>query len=47
MAGIFKQISATPRDLIRINQLKTYLTELDRRRGTSWPEMFPWLNQEF
>lgn len=47
MAGIFKQISSTPRDLTRINQLKTYLTELDRRRGTSWPQVFPWLNQEF
>ena len=47
MAGIFKQISATPRDLTRINQLKDYLTELDCRRGTNWPQMFPWLDQEF
>jgi hypothetical protein len=47
MAGIFKQISATPRDLTRINQLKEYLSKLDLRRGTSWPQMFPWLDQEF
>lgn len=47
MAGILKQISATPRDLTRINQLKDYLSKLDLRRGTNWPQMFPWLDQEF
>jgi hypothetical protein len=43
MEGIFKQIQAGPRDTSRIVDLKTYLTEIDRRRGTSWPTLFPWL----
>ena len=47
MAGIIKQIQAAPRNRERINDLKIYLTELDRRRGTSWPTLFPWLDQEF
>jgi organic radical activating enzyme len=47
MAGIFKQVENHPRDLGRINDLKVYLTELDRRRGTNWKELFPWLDQEF
>ena len=43
MAGIIQQITSAPRDTDRIADLKVYLTELDRRRGTNWPELFPWL----
>ena len=43
MAGIMRQIQAGPRDQSRIDDLKIYLTEIDRRRGTNWHELFPWL----
>ena len=43
MRGIFQQINAAPRNEVRIRGLKTYLTEIDRRRGTSWQSLFPWL----
>jgi hypothetical protein len=43
MAGIAQQITSAPRNSERINQLKVYLTELDRRRGTDWQQTFPWL----
>lgn len=44
MTGIMKQITHKPRDSSRIDDLKVYLTEIDRRRGTDWTELFPWLN---
>ena len=44
MSGIFQQITAAPRNVDRINDLKVYLTELDRRRGTDWRPLFPWLD---
>ena len=47
MQGIFAQISAAPRDHDMINGLKDYLTEIDRRRGTGWQELFSWLDQEW
>ena len=47
MQGIIKQIQSGPRNPIRINDLKVYLTEIDRRRGTDWRSLFPWLNQEW
>ena len=43
MEGIIKQIQASPRDPERITDLKVYLTEIDRRRGTNWKTLFPWL----
>jgi hypothetical protein len=43
MRGIMRQITAASRDHYRIRGLKTYLTEIDRRRGTHWPDLFPWL----
>jgi hypothetical protein len=43
MRGIIKQIITTPQNNERIADLKVYLTELDRRRGTDWPQLFPWL----
>jgi len=47
MEGISRQIAAAPRNVAVINGLKDYLTEIDRRRGTSWPELFPWLDQDW
>jgi hypothetical protein len=47
MQGIAGQISAAPRNIPLINGLKDYLTEIDRRRGTNWTVLFPWLNQEW
>lgn len=47
LQGIFKRISGSTRDPIRIGQLKTYLTELDRRRGTDWRSVFPWLDRDW
>jgi hypothetical protein len=43
MRGIQQQVAAGPRDPSRIADLKVYLTEIDRRRGTNWRELFPWL----
>ena len=43
MRGIMKQITHRPRDQSRIDDLKVYLTEIDRRRGTDWTKLFPWL----
>lgn len=43
MRGIMQQITGSPRDHYRIQGLKTYLTEIDRRRGTDWRLLFPWL----
>lgn len=43
MRGIQRQIANTPRNTDRIKGLRSYLTELDRRRGTNWPDLFPWL----
>jgi hypothetical protein len=47
MAGIGRQISAAPRNLQQIRGLKDYLTEIDRRRGTDWKTLFPWLDQDW
>ena len=47
MQGIRKQIEKTPRDVSRIADLKTYLNEIDRRRGTRWQDLFPWLDQDW
>lgn len=46
MSGIFNQVESSSRNQQAINQLAVYLTELDRRRGTSWQKTFPWLIQE-
>ena len=43
MIGIAKQIASTPRDGEKIETLKIYLDEIDRRRNTNWREIFPWL----
>lgn len=45
--GIGKQIANTPRHPGKIADLKGYLTEIDRRRGTNWREQFPWLDRDW
>lgn len=45
MTGIIRQIEAGPRKINAIEDLKVYLTEIDRRRGTCWQDLFPWLDQ--
>jgi hypothetical protein len=47
MSGLAKQIAAAPRNPALINGLKDYLTEIDRRRGTDWHSLFPWLDREW
>jgi hypothetical protein len=47
MKGIQKQIEHKPRNVDHINDLKTYLTEIDRRRDTNWKELFPWLDKDW
>jgi len=44
MAGLQKRLQNTCRqDLTKIKQLHDYLDELDRRRGTDWRSLFPYL----
>lgn len=45
MRGIIKQVLHAPKNQDRINDLKVYLTEIDRRRGTDWTLLFPWLHE--
>jgi hypothetical protein len=47
MSGIAKQIANTPKDVNKIQGLIAYLNEIDRRRGTNWRELFPWLDREW
>ena len=44
MEGIIKQIQASPRNQEMVDNLKIYLNEIDRRRGTNWKTLFPWLS---
>lgn len=43
MQGIRQQIASTPADATAIQDLKTYLGEISRRRGQAWQPLFPWL----
>jgi hypothetical protein len=45
MAGIITQIKNSTVDLAEIKSLITYLDEKDCRRGTSWKNVFPWLEK--
>ena len=45
MVGLQRRLQNTcHQDLDKIKQLHDYLDELDRRRGTNWRELFPYLN---
>jgi hypothetical protein len=41
--GIAAKIASRPKNPEAIENLKVYLTEMDRRRGTDWTTLFPWL----
>jgi len=47
MQGIATASLACKNNIDQINKLKTYLTDLDQRRNTSWPSHFAWLNKDF
>lgn len=46
MQGLIKFVNASSKNLNEMNNLKIFLDEKDRRRGTNWQETFPWLVQE-
>jgi sulfatase maturation enzyme AslB (radical SAM superfamily) len=46
MQGIAAHYSQSSPDPVELLKLKTFLDETDRRRGTSWPDTFPWLMKE-
>jgi pyruvate-formate lyase-activating enzyme len=46
MTGIKNSLNNSTDDLELKNNLKKYLTEIDRRRGTSWQKTFSWLALE-
>lgn len=45
MSGILNQIKGTDLDIRRTRDMITYLDEKDRRRGTNWHNIFPWLSE--
>jgi hypothetical protein len=47
MQGIARQVAASTPNLDKLSELKAYLDELDRRRGTDWPALYPWLVEQF
>jgi len=47
LSGIAKQSASSGPNLIEIRRLFVFLTEMDRRRNTSWQSTFPWLVDEF
>jgi sulfatase maturation enzyme AslB (radical SAM superfamily) len=46
MQGIATHYAQSTPDPAELLKLKTFLDETDRRRGTSWPDTFPWLLKE-
>ena len=47
LLGIAQQSAHRGANVPEIQKLYDFLNEMDRRRGTSWPETFPWLVDEF
>lgn len=45
MQGIKRKLDQSTPDLEKQHYLYLYLDEIDRRRGTSWKSIFPWLEQ--
>ena len=41
MKGIIKEFDKRDPSPLRQKQLKIYLDELDRRRGTNWTKIYP------
>jgi pyruvate-formate lyase-activating enzyme len=46
MQGLQLEFNSHQRDPVELLKLKTFLTELDRRRNLSWQKTFPWLVKE-
>lgn len=46
MEGLITFIENHPVDYEKISMLKQYLDEIDRRRGTNWHLVFPWLSHD-
>jgi len=47
LQSMAKLINKNPMDITKVNELKTYLDQLDLRRKTNWRTTFPWLDQDF
>jgi hypothetical protein len=47
LQSMAKLIGKNPMDIAKVNELKTYLDQLDLRRKTNWRTTFPWLDQDF
>jgi hypothetical protein len=47
MEGISRQVGASCVNIAKMTELKNYLDELDRRRKTNWPKLYPWLVNHF
>jgi hypothetical protein len=47
MQGIANTLANSQLNVLGIEKLKQYLTQLDFRRNTSWQDQFSWLNQDF
>jgi hypothetical protein len=47
LAGIAQQSAHRGANTVEIQNLWNFLNEMDRRRGTSWPQTFPWLVEQF
>ena len=47
LESIGQLINKNPMHVTKINELKTYLDQLDARRKTNWRITFPWLDQDF
>jgi len=45
MLGLGYEFQSHARDAAKIQQLKTYLDEMDRRRNLDWRKTFPWLTE--
>jgi MoaA/NifB/PqqE/SkfB family radical SAM enzyme len=46
MEGIANDYSKSSLDAVEVSKLRTYLNEIDRRRNTTWQNVFPWLAKE-
>jgi organic radical activating enzyme len=46
MQGLQLEFNSHKRSTAELSKLKTFLTEIDRRRNLNWKETFPWLIEE-
>ncbi|MEK6580612.1 MAG: twitch domain-containing radical SAM protein, partial [Bdellovibrionota bacterium] len=46
MHGISLQVASAKRKPLELYKLRIFLDEIDRRRGTNWRTLFPWLETE-